>query len=80
MHRYKRTSESLMLLLTYLSLIGIWFAIPSLNLYINRDERWPKAILILFMITFFLFVAYLLQWEVLFPRTAVEHNNKRKTE
>lgn len=80
MQRYERTSESLMLLLTYLSLIGIWFAIPSLNLYINRDERWPKAMLILFMITFLLFVAYLLQWKVLFPRAAIEHNNKRKTE
>ena len=79
MQRYERTSESLMLLLTYLSLIGIWFAIPSLNLYVNRDERWPKAMLILFMLTFLLFAAYLLQWKVLFPRAAVEHN-KRKTE
>ena len=53
MQRYERTSESLMLLLTYLSLVGIWFAIPSLNLYINRDERWPKALFILFILTCF---------------------------
>lgn len=34
-----RTSEELSLLLTYISLIGIWFAIPSVTLLINRDKR-----------------------------------------
>lgn len=67
-----RTSEELSLLLTYISLIGIWFAIPSVTLLINRDKRWPIAISILFIIIVFLIVCYILQWEVLFPRSASE--------
>jgi len=67
-----RTSEELSLLLTYISLIGIWFAIPSVTLLINRDKRWPIAISILFIVIVFLIVCYILQWEVLFPRSASE--------
>ena len=67
-----RTSEELSLLLTYISLIGIWFAIPSVTLLINRDKRWPIAISILFIVIIFLIVCYILQWEVLFPRSASE--------
>ena len=70
-----RTSEELSLLLTYLSLIGIWFAIPSVTLLINRDKRWPIAILMLSIVIVFLFICYILQWEVLFPRSASEINN-----
>jgi hypothetical protein len=67
-----RTSEELSLLLTYLSLIGIWFAIPSVTLLINRDKRWPIAVSILCVIIVFLLCCYILQWEVLFPRSASE--------
>jgi hypothetical protein len=70
-----RTSEELSLLLTYLSLIGIWFAIPSVTLLMNRDKRWPIAILMLSIVIVFLFICYILQWEVLFPRSASEINN-----
>ena len=67
-----RTSEELTLLLTYLSLIGIWFAIPSVTLLINNDKRWQIAVLILSILVLFIFICYLLQWEVLFPRSANE--------
>ena len=77
MKRYNRTSESLMLLISYLSLIGIWFAIPSITLFINRDDRWPKAVILLLMITLMLLIAYLVQWPILFPRAAVEHNRDK---
>ena len=67
-----RTSEELVLLVSYLSLIGIWFAIPSLNLVINRDKRWPYALAALSLFVFILLIAYLTQWKVLFPRSATE--------
>jgi len=73
-----RTSEELSLLLTYLSLIGIWFAIPSVTLLINRDKRWPIAISILFIVIIFLIVCYILQWRVLFPRSASEIDKNTK--
>lgn len=68
--KHKRTSESLMLLLNYLALIGIWFAIPSVTLLINRDERWPIALVCLGLVVVFLFISYILQWRVLFPPSA----------
>ena len=67
-----RTSEELTLLLTYLSLIGIWFAIPSVTLLIYKDKRWPIAVLILSILVIFIFTCYLLQWKVFFPRSAEE--------
>ena len=67
-----RTSEELLLLLSYLSLIGIWFAIPSVSLMINRDKRWPYALGLLSICVIFLMVSYFAQWEVLFPRSASE--------
>jgi hypothetical protein len=67
-----RTSEELTLLLTYLSLVGIWFAIPSVTLLINKDKRWPFAVLILSILVIFIFICYILQWKVLFPRSAEE--------
>ena len=73
-----RTSEELTLLLTYLSLIGIWFAIPSVTLLINKDKRWPFAVLILSILIIFIFICYLLQWEVLFPRSAEEIDRDNK--
>ena len=69
-----RTSEELVLLIGYLSLIGIWFAIPSLNLVINRDKRWPYALVALCFVVIILLIAYLVQWEVLFPRSATEND------
>ena len=39
-----KTLESLSLLISYLSLLGVWFAIPSVSLLLNRDDRWPKAV------------------------------------
>ena len=67
-----RTSEELILLISYLSLIGIWFAIPSVNLLLNRDKRWPLAAGLLGSLVLVLFVAYFTQWHVLFPRSANE--------
>lgn len=68
-----RTSEELILLISYLSLIGIWFAIPSVNLLLNRDKRWPVAAALLTALVLTLLVAYFTQWEVLFPRSATEN-------
>ncbi len=65
-----RTSEELVLLLNYLSLLGIWFAIPSVNLLLNRDKRWPVAIGVLGVMMALLIIAYLVQWDVLFPKSA----------
>ena len=67
-----RTSDELVLLVGYLSLIGIWFAIPSLNLVINRDKRWPYALSALCLCVIGLMVAYVWQWTALFPRSATE--------
>ncbi len=71
---HPRTSESLILLISYLSLIGIWFAIPSVTLLLNRDKRWPIAFSILGMLTLTLLLSYFFQWKVLFPRSAIEHH------
>jgi hypothetical protein len=68
----QRTSEELILLISYMSLIGIWFAIPSVNLLLNRDKRWPIAAAILGTLVLMLFVSYFIQWTVLFPRSAIE--------
>ena len=67
-----RTSEELTLLISYLSLIGIWFAIPSVNLVINRDKRWPIAMGFLAILVLALMFAYIFQWKILFPRSATE--------
>ena len=67
-----RTSEELILLISYLSLIGIWFAIPSVNLLLNRDKRWPAAAALLGSLVLLLLISYLFQWEVLFPKSANE--------
>ena len=68
-----RTSEELILLISYMSLIGIWFAIPSVNLLLNRDKRWPVAAALLAALVLTLLIAYFVQWEVLFPRSATEN-------
>jgi hypothetical protein len=65
-----RTSEELVLLINYLSLLGIWFAIPSVNLLLNRDRRWPIAIGVLGVMMLLLIIAYVVQWNVLFPKSA----------
>lgn len=75
-HTHPRTSEELILLISYLSLIGIWFAIPSVSLLINRDKRWPVAAMILGVLVLALFLAYFFQWNVLFPRSATEAVNQ----
>ena len=66
----RHTSEELTLLIAYLQLIGIWFAIPSVTLLLNKDERYPQACVALVILVFFLFVAYNLQWRPLFPQSA----------
>jgi hypothetical protein len=71
--RLRRTSEELILLISYLSLIGIWFAIPSVNLLLNRDKRWPWAVGLLGSMVILLIIAYATQWDVLFPRSATEN-------
>lgn len=68
----KRSSEKLSLLISYLSLVGIWFAIPSITLLIDRDNRWPYAVLILSCIIILFFIAYIFDWKVLFPKTTDE--------
>tara|TARA_Y100000389_G_C16986692_1_gene282896 strand:+ start:232 stop:468 length:237 start_codon:yes stop_codon:yes gene_type:complete len=65
-----QTSEKLSLLLQYFSLIGIWFAIPSVSLLLQKDSRWPIAISILIIILFLFFLAYIFDWHVLFPKTS----------
>tara|TARA_A100001015_G_C15016780_1_gene725891 strand:- start:1196 stop:1432 length:237 start_codon:yes stop_codon:yes gene_type:complete len=75
MSKPPRTSEELLLLISYLSLIGIWFAIPSISLLINRDKRWPYALGILGLVVILLIIAYALQWRILFPRSATEHEH-----
>lgn len=69
---HPRTSEELILLISYLSLLGIWFAIPSITLLINRDNRWPIAAGVLSTLVITLLIAYFRQWKVLFPRSATE--------
>ncbi len=71
----KRTLESLSLLISYLSLLGVWFAIPSVSLLLNRDDRWPKAVTLLCTLVVVLLVAYTFQWRVLFPKTALEYED-----
>lgn len=66
----EHTSEELVLLLTYLSLIGIWFAIPSVSLMLRRDKRYHVAVFTLSLVTGSLLVAYKYRWRVLFPRSA----------
>lgn len=70
-----KTLESLSLLISYLSLLGVWFAIPSVSLLLNRDDRWPKAVSGLGILVIALIIAYIWQWSVLFPKTAVELEN-----
>ena len=71
----RHTSEELSLLISYLSLIGIWFAIPSVNLLINRDKRWPYALALLSIMVIILMVLYLVQWRVLFPESAAQRDD-----
>jgi hypothetical protein len=70
-----KTLESLSLLISYLSLLGVWFAIPSVSLLLNRDDRWPKAVSGLGILVIALIIAYIWQWNVLFPKTALEIEN-----
>jgi len=65
-----KTSEKLSLLLQYFSLIGIWFAIPSVTLLLQKDSRWPVAIISLTIIMLFFWIAYILDWHILFPKTS----------
>ena len=67
-----RTYEERSLLISYISTIGIWFAIPIMGLAINRDKRAHFALFILILIIVMLFLAYFMQWKLLFPRTADE--------
>jgi len=67
-----RTSEELMLLINYIAIIGIWFAIPSVSLLLNNDNRWPYALVILIIIIILICIAYYKQWHVLFPRSSTE--------
>ena len=63
----EHTSEQLSLLLSYLSVIGVWFAIPSVSLLLKRDKRWPVALTLLLSIVFVLIIAYVTKWKMLFP-------------
>ncbi len=70
MYFSRHTSEDLGLLIAYLSLIGIWFAIPSVNLLLAKDKRYPISLAILGIICLALIVAYIYKWEALFPPPA----------
>lgn len=73
-----KTSEDLSLLLNYISVIGIWFAIPSVSLLLNRDKRWKYAIIILSILILLLIISYILEWHVLFPKPSDELYNDKK--
>ena len=73
-----RTVESLMLYIQYLSVLGIWFAIPSVTLLLTKDKRWPYAVILLATIFILLTIAYIMQWSILFPRSAVELTGDKK--
>ena len=66
----RHTSEELALLIAYLQLVGIWFAIPSVTLLLNKDERYPQACGALLLLVIFLYIAYTLRWRTLFPQSA----------
>ena len=70
--KYKKTSDSLSLLISYLSLIGIWFAIPSITLLIQKDRRWPLYISLLGSVVLFLVLSYIFKWTFLFPPSSTE--------
>ena len=74
----KRTAEELQLFIMYLSLIGVWFAIPSGTLLLAKDNRWVYPVVILSILVILLFISYKLQWSVLFPRTASEAIAKKE--
>ena len=61
--------EKLSLLISYLSLIGVWFAIPSVTLLLNKDDRWRISASILGSVVLLLIIAYMYNWHVLFPDT-----------
>ena len=68
----RHSSEQLSLLLSYLSVIGVWFAIPSVSLLLKRDKRWPVALILLSSIVVILVIAYIVKWRVLFPVPTAE--------
>ena len=68
----RHSSEQLSLLLSYLSVIGVWFAIPSVSLLLKRDKRWPVALMLLSSIVGILVIAYIFKWRVLFPVPTAE--------
>ena len=68
----KHSSEQLSLLLSYLSVIGVWFAIPSVTLLLKRDKRWPTALMLLTTIVMILIISYITKWHVLFPTPTAE--------
>ena len=61
--------EKLSLLISYLSLIGVWFAIPSVTLLLNKDHRWKFSVGILGAVVLLLLIAYVSNWHILFPDT-----------
>ena len=68
----KRTSEDLSLLLSYLSTLGVWAAIPTFALVVKRDHRADHALKALAVAVAILILAYVNQWKLLFPRSAAE--------
>jgi len=61
--------EKLSLLISYLSLIGVWFAIPSVTLLLNKDHRWKFSASVLGAVVLLLIIAYIANWHILFPDT-----------
>ena len=65
---FSENYQQVSLLIQYLSLIGIWFAIPSISLLLSRDKRSSIAMGMLVLISIVILAAFFLQWRILFPK------------
>ena len=63
----KHSVEQMGLLLSYLSLLGIWLAIPSVGLFIKKDHRWSYVAIAVLILAVLVVVAYIKGWRTLFP-------------
>ena len=77
----KHSVEQASLLVSYLSLLGIWVALPGLGLFISKDHRWPLVMLVLLVLSIGLIISYAKGWKVLFPDitlTDIESSKNKK--
>ena len=69
-----RTNEDLSLLLEYLSLIGIWFALPSVGFLLGNDRRFFISFAFLFAAIIVLIYCYITLEPSVFPPPAYYKN------